>query len=106
MEIPGLVAPARSGLPPLGLVERGRSEVGLSERGRSEELLCGREVDLAAEGRPEDGLPLEEVPDDPDGLPLDGRADDGRDDPALEGGRRDSMSFNSIPSENIFLLQL
>ncbi len=63
------------------------------------ELLCGREVDLAAEGRPEDGLPLEEVPDvgRDGGLPLEGRPEDGRDegrdDPPLEGGRRESMSL-------------
>ena len=88
LEIPGRVAPARSGLPPLGL----------SERGRSEELLCGREElllvdDLLLEGPPDDGLPLEEVPDveRDGGRPLDGRSDEGRD--PLDGGRRESMSL-------------
>ena len=107
LEIPGRVAPARSGLPPLGLSGLARSEIGLSERGRSE-LLCGRDVDLAAEGRPEDGLPLEEGPDvERDGdLPLDGRADDGRDDPPLEGGRRDSISLTPFRVENIFYVTI
>lgn len=97
MEIPERVAPARSGLPPRGALERGRSDVGLSERGRSE-LLCGRdelllEDGLPLVGRPDDGLPLEERPDvEP---PLDG-LDGGRE--PFEGGRRDSMSVDSIPS--------
>lgn len=110
LEIPGRVAPARSGLPPRGasdldrsellcgrdegLAAEGRSDVGLSDRGRSDvglplrsELLCGRD-ELLLEGRPDEGLPLEERPDvEP---PLDGR-DDGRE--PLEGGRRDSISF-------------
>ena len=74
----GRVAPARSGLPPLGL----------SERGRSEELLCGRDELLL-----EDGLPLEEVPDveRAGGRPLEGRPDEGRD--PLEGGRSEAISI-------------
>ena len=97
--MPGRVAPARSGLPPrglsergrsvAGLSERGRSVAGLSERGRSVELLCGREFDLAAEGRPEGGLPLGER-DDVDS-PLAG-LEEGRD-PPLAGGRCASMSL-------------
>ena len=84
----GRVAPARSGLPPLGL----------SERGRSEELLCGRdellpEDGLPLEGRPDDDLPLEEVPDveRDGGRPLDERPDEGRE--PLDGGRCESMSL-------------
>ncbi len=110
-EIPGRVAPARSGLPPRGADERGRSDVGLSERGRSE-LLCGRDeeegrsdVGLSERGRSEllcerdeddgrlDGLPLEERPDvEPLEDPDFGRGD-GRDDPPRDEGRRDSMTF-------------
>jgi len=80
------VAPARSGLPPRGASDLGRSDVGLSVRGRSE-LLCGRD-ELLLDGRPDEGLPLEERPDvEP---PLDGR-DAGRE--PLAGGRRESISF-------------
>ena len=86
LEIPGRVAPARSGLPPRGASDLRRSDIGRSERGRSE-LLCGRD-ELLLEGRPDEGLPLEERPDVE--LPLDG-LDDGRE--PLEGGRRDSISF-------------
>ena len=89
LDIPGRVAPARSGLPPRGASDRGRSE-----------LLCGRDVDLAAEGRPDVGLPLEERPDvEP---PLDGR-DGGRE--PLEGGLwGDSISIlHSEWYENSFL---
>ena len=121
LEIPGRVAPARSGLPPRGAEDRGRSEVGVSERGRSDvglpllsELLCGREelergrsvVGRSDRGRSEpvcgrdellleDGLPLEGRPD--DGLPLEERPDvelpdlDGGREP-FEGGRRASIS--------------
>ena len=118
LEIPGRVAPARSGLPPRGAEERGRSDVGCplrsdaedgrdegrplfpgrSERGRSDvgrplrsELLCGRDELLL-----EDGLPLDGRPD--DGLPLEERPDveppdlDGGREP-FEGGRRDSISI-------------
>ena len=75
--MPGRVAPARSGRPPLGLSDRGRSE-----------LLCGRDELLLEDGRPLDGRPDA-------GLPLEGRPDvapDGGREP-LEGGRRDSMSL-------------
>ena len=92
LEIPGRVAPARSGLPPRGASDRARSE-----------LLCGRDVDLATEGRPDVGLPLEERPDvEP---PLDG-LDEGRE--PLEGGRRDSISFTPfrVGELSISLLQL
>lgn len=81
LEIPGRVAPARSGLPPRGASDLERSE-----------LLCGRdelllEDGLPLEGRPDEGLPLDERPDvEP---PLEGR-DDGRD--PLDVGRRDSIS--------------
>ena len=87
LEIPGRVAPARSGLPPRGASERGRSE-----------LLCGRD-ELLLEGRPDVGLPLEERPDvEP---ALEGR-DDGRE--PLEGGRRDSISkLHSEWYKNSFL---
>ena len=87
--MPGRVAPGRSGRPPRAESLRGRSEIGRSVRGRSDELLCGRDVLL-----PEDGFRLEEVPDvERDGdLSVDGRLVDGREDPPLDGGRRDSIS--------------
>ena len=92
--IPGRVAPARSGLPPRGASDLGRSDVDCPRRS---ELLCGREFDFAEDGRPDDGLPLEEAPDADgnEGRPLEG-LDDGRE--PLDDGRRESIFLNSIPS--------
>lgn len=96
--MPGRVAPARSGLPPRGASERGRSE-----------LLCGRdelllEDGLPLVGRPDEGLPLEERPDvEP---PLEGR-DDGRE-PLERGPWGESISFTPFRERllSISLLQL
>ena len=107
LEIPGRVAPARSGLPPRGAEDRGRSEVGVSERGRSDvdlplrsELLCGREE--SERGRSDVGLPLlsellcgrEELE---RGRSVVGRSDRGRSEPVC--GRDELLLEDGLPLE-------
>ena len=77
----------------MGSFERPIGVRGETGRLPRSELLCRREFDLAADGRLDDGLPLEEVPDvERDvGRPEDG-LDDGRE--PLDGGRfGESMSL-------------